>query len=45
MVCFGHIIASTLHEDNNKDDDDDDDDGGLKNSQSPTGILQKTSLL
>jgi len=40
MVCFGHIIAKTLHKDNNKDDD-----GGLKHSQPPTGILQKTSIL
>ena len=46
MVCFGYIIANTLHKGNNKDDDDDDDDDvSLKHSQLPTGILQKTSVL
>jgi len=42
MVCFGHIIANTLHKDSKKDDDGD---GSLKHSQLPTGILQNISLL
>jgi len=41
MVCFGYIIANTMHKGNNKDDDDDDGGGGgggLKHSQPPTGM-------
>ena len=57
IVSFGYIIANTLHKGDNKDDDDNTNNdnnnnnnknnnkNGLKHSQQPISILQKTSML